>query len=116
MLQLLFCCFQADRGIDGEDASPHGPSPPPTYTEACRGPGEEGVGGGRTFTSLRAKTNTDLEEPKFGYIKPSQTLQEHQAKFKDEGQAVTSSGQIEIPENRRKQVGFLKITLRKDYF
>lgn len=107
MLQSLFCCFKC--GIYGGGASSHGPSPLPTYAEACRGPREEGVGGGCTSTSLRAKHSADLEDSKSAYIKPSQSLEGRQARLEEDRQPAITSGQIEIPENRcdmTKQVGF----------
>ncbi|KAJ9482218.1 hypothetical protein VN97_g11218 [Penicillium thymicola] len=103
MLKSLFCCFKGDRGLDGERASPHGPSPLPMYAEACRGPQEEGAGGGRIPTFLRAKHSADLEEPKSAYINLSQSLQGQKARFKDDRQPATTSGQVEIPESQRKQ-------------
>ncbi|KAJ6125972.1 hypothetical protein N7471_010465 [Penicillium samsonianum] len=107
MLQSLFCCF--NRGIYGGGSSSHGPSPLPTYAEACRGPQEEGVGGGSTSTSLRAKHSADLEDSKSVYTKPSQSLERRQARFEEDRQPAITSGQIEIPENQcdmSKQVGF----------
>lgn len=76
------------------------------YAEACRGPQEEGAGGGRIPTFLRAKHSVDLKEPKSAYINLSQSLQGQKARFEDDRQPATTSGQVEIPESQRKQVGF----------